>query len=68
MTGPAFPAPRSAVHVADLELLRVARADLPEPEAPVRGVAGRLRDLVRFSVGRPAAEEPAFVEGLVRRA
>lgn len=53
-------APRSAVAAADFELLRVARTDLAEAEAPAASLAGRIRrELAAFRVGRPEAERDA---------
>jgi hypothetical protein len=43
-------APRSVVAIADLELLRVARAELDDPSAPAGlSVGTRLRGLARFA-------------------
>lgn len=47
-------APRSAVAVADFELLRVARHDLDEAEtAASLSIADRIRGLAAFRVSRP---------------
>jgi hypothetical protein len=52
-------APRSAVAAADLELLRVARTNLDELEAPSGGsFADRLRGLAAFLPTRPEPEGP----------
>jgi hypothetical protein len=52
--------PRSAVAIADTELLRVARTDLVEPETAVsRTLADRIRGLAAFRAERPTDDERA---------
>jgi hypothetical protein len=47
-------APRSAGAVADIELLRVARTDLDDPEASARlSLTDRIRDLAPLRALRP---------------
>jgi hypothetical protein len=51
-------APRSAVAVADLELLRVARHDLGDPETVAAvGLADRIRGLPIFRAQRPSNDD-----------
>lgn len=55
-------APRSAVAVADLELLRLARTDLDEiqAESPA-SIADRLRGLASFLPNRSEPEGPVRI-------
>jgi hypothetical protein len=57
-------APRSAVAIADLELLRFARTDLDQPETSGGpSLADRLRSLATF---RPGPVEPDGVGPMIR--
>jgi hypothetical protein len=51
-------APRSAVAVADVELLRLARTDIGEPATTGgRSLTERLRGLAQFRTGRDGSDD-----------
>jgi len=57
--------PRSVAAAADFELLRVARTDLGEPEAPVTlSMAERIRGVSPFSAAR---QTRAQISSAIRR-
>ncbi|HEX5827926.1 MAG TPA: hypothetical protein VFY23_10420 [Candidatus Limnocylindrales bacterium] len=61
-------APRSAGALADLELLRVARTELAEPESEASmRLADRIRGLALFRATKPSSEDTAGPVRLDRR-